>query len=56
MIYIEPIYKPLFEIYILYKISLFIGKLIRILFDKYGRYIIYTDGGSLYTQVYTFLV
>jgi putative transposase len=53
---IEPIHKSVLGIYISDERNMFVAEnFIRSLVDKYGKHIVYTDGGTGYPQACTFL-
>ena len=56
LICIEPVDKSVRGIYISEQRNMFVAEnFIRSLVDKYGRHIVYTDGGTWYPQVCNFL-
>jgi putative transposase len=55
-IYIEPIHSSVLGIHISEERNMFVAEnFIRSLVDKYGRHIVYTDGGTWYPQASNFL-
>ena len=53
---IEPIQKSVLEINISQERNMFVAEnFIRSLVEKYGNYIVYTDGGTWYPQACNFL-
>jgi putative transposase len=53
---IEPIHKFVIRIYISKERNLFVAEIfIRSLVDKYGKHLVYTEGGTCYPQACTFL-
>ena len=53
---VEPIQRSVLEIHISNKRNMFVAEnFIRPLVEKYGRHIVYTDGGTCYPQSCNFL-
>ncbi|MGD1838541.1 MAG: DDE-type integrase/transposase/recombinase [Nitrososphaeraceae archaeon] len=53
---IEPVHKSVLGIYISKERNMFVAEqFIRSLVEKYGKHIVYTDGGTWYTQACNFL-